>query len=150
MEQWVLQIQDPPLGGTRQPLSCSVTQTQALQLVGTNSWRGRKQQEKGINCTRFDGSTQDQTTSFLAASLFLASRGSGCIKQPVGYCSLSGPTRKIQAARKQGEFCFPSSASPELSCIQRSGLVVQGGNKGEVNPIQALFNHVTLLFLGLC
>lgn len=46
-----------PLGGTRQPLSCSVTQTQLLQLVGTNGCQGRKRQETGLNCMRFDRST---------------------------------------------------------------------------------------------
>lgn len=41
---------------------------------------------------RFGGSACNQTTSFSAASLFLASCGSGCSEQPGGYCSLLGPT----------------------------------------------------------
>lgn len=68
-------------------------------------------------------------------------------------CGLLQPVRtdlQIRQLGKQGEFCFPSPAGPELSCIQRRGLVVQGRNKGELNPIQALFDHVTLLSLGLC
>lgn len=50
----------------------------------------------------------------------------------------------------KGEFCFPLPAGPELSCSQRRGLLVERGNKGELNPIQVLFNCVIFPSLGLC
>lgn len=65
--------------------------------------------------------------------------------QPVG-----NDPKKIGQLGKKGEFCFPLPAGPELSCSQRRGLLVEAGNKGELNLIQALFNRVTLLSLGLC
>lgn len=136
-------------GGLPQPLSCSTTKREHCSAKLSSTW-GTEQQEAEIDCTGFGGSAYNQTTSFSAASLFLASCGSGCREQPGGCCSLLGPTcRKFRQLRKQ-EFCFPSQAGLELSCVQSRGLLDQGGNEGDLNPSPALFNCITLLSPGLC
>lgn len=95
-----------PLGGPHQPLSCSTTKREHCSTKLSNTW-GTEQQEAAIDCMRFGGSACNQTTSFSAASLFLASCGSGCREQPGGYCSLLDRPAEIQATTEARRVLFP-------------------------------------------